>query len=101
MSKNNLSKKERHALYLKRQEEYKKDLNRTYEMAIVVAMHASCLYLRDKQGYGRKRLGDFIEGFANIIHDIGDGYLDFEDIIDTLYEETGVKIKMEDIYGQR
>lgn len=96
-----MSKKERHDLSIAKMEKHKRELEQVYQSALVVAMHASCLYLRDKQGYGKKRLGDFVEGFAEIVQDISDGYLDFEDIINTIEEETGIKIQVEDIYGNK
>lgn len=69
-----------------------------YQLAIVVTVYVSCLYLRDNKGYGKKRLAEFVEGFAEILNDIDDGYLDFNDIIHAIYDETGIKITKGDIY---
>lgn len=94
-----LSKKERVNLYLEKQEKERKRIAELYSGAIVVVIYVSCLYLRDRCGYGKKRLGDFVEGFADILKDVDDGWLDINDMMEAIKDETGVEIGMEDIYG--
>lgn len=96
-----MSKQQRHDLSIAKIEKHKKELEQVFQTALVVSMYASCLYLRDKQGYGKKRLGDFAEGFAEIVQDISYDRLDFVDIINTIEEETGIKVKVEDIYEHK
>lgn len=88
-------------MYLEQEEKKRKQREQDMNRSIVVVAYASMLYLRDKQGYGKKRLGDFIEGFAEILSDINYSYLDFEDIIHTIKEETGVEFTMEDLDEQK
>lgn len=52
----------------------------------------SMMILRDKYGFGKKRLGDFMEYMANLYESFGDGYLSLEDMEETIFEETGVRI---------
>lgn len=96
-----MSKQQRHDISIAKIEKHKKELEQVFQSSIVVSMYASCLYLRDKQGYGKKRLGDFVEGFAEIVQDISYDRLDFVDIINTIEEETGIKVKVEDIYEHK
>lgn len=60
--------------------------------ATMLMFYVSLLYLRDEKGYGKKRLGDFMEGCVTILNDISYEYIDFIDIKNTIYEETGVEI---------
>lgn len=62
------------------------------QKATLTTLHISLLVLRDKYGFGSKRLGDFVEHFADVLDSINLDYLDFEDIKNAIYEETGVKI---------
>lgn len=50
------------------------------------------LILRDKYGFGPKRLGDFQEYYNEMLDAMNKGYLKTDDIEKTLYEETGIKI---------
>lgn len=68
--------------------------SRDVEQSTLLMLHVAMLYLRDKQGYGKKRLGDFVEGCVDILSAVGSEHLDFKDIRDTIYKETGVQIKL-------
>lgn len=72
--------------------EYNKD--RTMRQSTLLMLHIAMLYLRDKQGYGRKRLGDFVEGCVDTLKFIDLGEINFQEIQDTIYEETGVKLML-------
>lgn len=50
------------------------------------------MVLRDKYGYGAKRLEDFIENVADMLDSYNRGYLDLDDIEKTLEEETGIEV---------
>lgn len=67
---------------------------RNVEQSTLLMLHVAMLYLRDEKGYGKKRLGDFVEGCVDILSAISTEHLDFKDIQDTIYEETGVKINL-------
>lgn len=49
------------------------------------------MVLRDKYGYGAKRLEEFIDNVADMLDSYNRGYLDLDDIKKTLEEETGIK----------
>lgn len=48
--------------------------------------------LRDKNGFGAKRLERFIDDVADMLDSYNRGYLDLDDIEQTLKEETGIEI---------
>lgn len=50
------------------------------------------MVLRDKYGYGAKRLEEFIDNVADMLDSYNRGYLDLGDIEQTLKEETGIEV---------
>lgn len=52
---------------------------------------AMCLYLHDKEGYGRKRLQRAYNGICEIIDDIENERLSFEDVLQTIHDEFGIE----------
>lgn len=64
-------------------------INKLMQMVTTVPMWV----LRTKFGYGRDRLNKFIIEFNELVDSINEGYLDFDDIINTLKEEVDVDIK--------
>ncbi len=50
------------------------------------------MVLRDKNGFGAKRLERFIEDVADMLDSYNKGYLNLDDIEITLEEETGIKV---------
>ncbi|MFM1580849.1 hypothetical protein ABGF48_01345 [Helcococcus bovis] len=64
------------------------------DVSLAIMFYISILVLRDKYGFGKKRLGDFMEHASTLIKDMSIGLLDFKDIRDTILEETGVEIKL-------
>lgn len=87
-----MSRKAKHQAQLKRAKEQEDKENEYLRKATLLFLHVGALYLRDKKGYGSKRLGDFVEGSVEILDSISLGDIDFMDIRNTLYEETGVEI---------
>ena len=61
--------------------------------AIRVVIFVSLLILRDKRGFGKKRLQDFMFEFAEQIECLKKGYVSLEDMINVIQEETGLDIK--------
>ncbi|MGI5949840.1 hypothetical protein [Peptoniphilus sp.] len=53
--------------------------------------------LRDHYGYGTKRLEEFIDHVADMLDSYNKGYLDLDDIENTLEEETGIKVNNGDL----
>lgn len=68
--------------------------------SVLLMLYVGMLYLHDKKGYGRKRLGDFIEGCCEILSAIDSEHIDFKDMQDAIYEETGVKIDLTGDYDE-
>lgn len=53
---------------------------------------AMAMILRDKYGFGNKRMSEFITYFYDICESIDGSWLTFNDIIETIKEETGVDL---------
>lgn len=64
------------------------------DVAISIMKSVPLLVLRDKYGFGAKRLKDFQNYIDEMIKDIADNRLDFIDIITVLKEETGIEIEV-------
>lgn len=58
----------------------------------LLMIYIPLLYMRDKHGFGKKRLGDMAEGCVDILDSILSKDISFDDISDTIYEETGVRV---------
>lgn len=63
-------------------------IKRATDLSMAVPM----MVLRDEFGFGQKRLLDFHNAFVELYDSISKGYLNINDIIKTINEETGVEI---------
>lgn len=54
---------------------------------------AMCLALRDKYGFGDKRLIKVIEDVKSTIESVADDFCTIDDILQTVEKETGISIK--------
>lgn len=61
---------------------------------IPVVLLTSLMVLRDKYGFGRKRLGDFAESVFEIYEAVDTDYVSFDDLAETIEKETGVKLSV-------
>lgn len=59
---------------------------------IPLVLYTSLMVLHDKYGFGRKRLGDFTEEVFNLYEAIDKKFVTFEDLVEAIEKETGVKI---------
>lgn len=62
------------------------------EQAMITVLYSSIMVLRDS-GFGKKRLERFVEDWFELFDSIQKDYLDFDDMIQTIKEETGFEIK--------
>lgn len=60
--------------------------------AIRVVIFASLLIIRDKWGFGKKRLEKFLYEFAEQIDCLENKYVGFDDMIAAIKEETGLNV---------
>lgn len=74
------------------QKGYEKGRKETIERASQLSMTVPIMVLRDEFGFGEKRIDKFIAAYIELYNSISEGYLDLNDIIKTINEETGVKI---------
>lgn len=74
------------------QKGYEKGRKETIERASQLSMAVPIMVLRDEFGFGEKRIDKFIAAYIELYNSISEGYLDLNDIIKTINEETGVKI---------
>lgn len=70
----------------------RKATSEAMDFAFKQMMLLPLMVLRDKYGYGAKRLEDFIENVADMLDSYNKGYLDLDDIEQTLKEETGIEV---------
>lgn len=63
------------------------------EDIIATTMYVPMLVLRDKYGFGRKRLGDFLEAVADQMKFIEEGAVTTKDMMRAIEEETGIRFE--------
>ena len=61
------------------------------EDIIATTMYIPMIVLRDKYGFGRKRLGDFLEEIIDQMKFIEEGYVTTKDMMKAIEEETGIR----------
>ena len=71
---------------------YKLGYEKAIEKASNYSLAVPMMILRDNFGFGKKRLLEFYNEFLNLYDSVDKDYLDLEDIIKTIKEETGVEI---------
>lgn len=64
------------------------------DVAINILNTVPLLVLRDKYGFGARRLTDFHKHMMTMVKDIEEGRIDFLDILTVLKEETGLEIEL-------
>lgn len=57
--------------------------------------------LHDRHGYGRKRLEDVCDSLQGKLELFNEGYVNMQDLVDTLYDETGLVVEIEGITTRR
>lgn len=63
------------------------------ERAFILMLGIPVMVLRDQFGFGRKRLEKFTDAIFELYDSYEKDYITLEDLIRTIYEETGVKIE--------
>lgn len=74
------------------QKGYEKGRKDSIEKASQLSMAVPIIVLRDEFGFGEKRIDKFVDAYIKLYEAIDEGWLDINDIIKTINEETGVKI---------
>ena len=62
------------------------------EDIIATTMYIPMIVLRDKYGFGRHRLGDFLEHIIDQMKMIEEGYVTTRDMAKAIEKETGIKL---------
>lgn len=74
-------------------EAFKQEQTRkTTYTSLILMLGIPLMVLRDKHGFGKKRLENFIEDSIELLDSFDKGYITFDDLQDTIYEETGVRV---------
>lgn len=63
------------------------------ERAFILMLGIPAMVLRDQFGFGRKRLEKFTDAIFELYDSYEKDYITLDDLIRTIYEETGVKIE--------
>lgn len=71
---------------------YEKGYQDAIERASQYSMAVPVMALRDEFSFGKKRLDKFIDAYMELYDSIDEGYLNLDDIIKTVNEETSVEI---------
>lgn len=71
---------------------YNKGRQDSIEKASQYSMAVPIMVLRDEFGFGQKRLDKFLEAYMELFNSIEEGWLDLDDIVETINEETSVTI---------
>ena len=75
-----------------RRQGYKQGRKDSIEKATEFSMAVPIMVLRDEFGFGQQRIIKFAAAFKELYESIDEKYLDLQDIIKTIKEETGVEI---------
>ena len=62
------------------------------DKSLITVLYISIMTLRDS-GFGKKRLERFVEDWFELLDGVQKDYLDFEDMMEVIKEETGFEIK--------
>lgn len=62
------------------------------DKALRVLAYVPLMVLRDKFGFGKVRLDKFLREFAELVDCVENDYVGFEDMIETIKDETGLVI---------
>lgn len=74
-------------------ERFKEELTRqTAYTSLLMMLGIPLIVLRDKHGFGKKRLEKFISDAIDQFDSFDKGYLTLDDLQKTIFEETGVKV---------
>lgn len=71
---------------------YEKGRQDSIERATNLSVAVPLMVLRDEFGFGNKRLNQFFDNFLELYDSIDKNYLNIDDILKTLKEETGIEI---------
>lgn len=61
---------------------------------VIIQLYVSLMVLRDYEGWGKIRLERFADRCMDMLDSINKDYLDYNDMIQVIEEETGYKIKV-------
>lgn len=71
---------------------YEQGRKDSIEQATEFSMAVPIMVLRDEFGFGQQRIIKFAAAFKELYESIDEKYLDLQDILKTIKEETGVEI---------
>ena len=81
-------------LSVKEIEEMKENaLNEALNISFKLMLGIPIMVLRDKYGFGKKRLNDFIDYVLEEQDSFNKGYFTLEDVEEILYEEVDIKLR--------
>ncbi len=69
-----------------------RDYTRGQQDALNIVNLFPLLVLRDKYGFGKKRLEEFIGHYLDVVNAYNDDYIQFQDVVNVLKEETGLDV---------
>lgn len=89
----NLTQEQLYSEIKKGVEEFRQELRtEAVDDALRVLAYVPLMVLRDKFGFGKVRLDKFLREFAELVDCVENDYVGFEDMIETIKDETGLVI---------
>lgn len=70
-----------------------KATNEAIDKAFGLMLGIPVMVLHDKHGYGSVRLERFMDQVMDLYESFNKGYLDFDDILKTIEDETGLRLE--------
>ena len=66
--------------------------NEAIGQALILMLSFPCMVMRDKHGYGKKRMEQYVDDILDYWDSFNKGYITFDDCVKCLEEETGINI---------
>lgn len=66
--------------------------NEAMGQALILMLSLPCMVMRDKHGYGKKRMEQYVDDILDYWDSFNKGYITFDDCVKCLEEETGINI---------
>ena len=66
--------------------------NEAIGQALILMLSLPCMVMRDKHGYGKKRMEQYVDDILDYWDSFNKGYISFEDCVKCLKEEMGIDL---------
>lgn len=71
--------------------------NEAVNRMIIFETYLTLMVLRDKYGFGRKRLAEFMDAHTELLDSLQKDYFSYTDLVDVIELETGYKYEFSEV----